>query len=194
MGTVAVTKRLKGVKDVKAYCIYEGDEFEQEFNLDTATLKITKYNPKFENIDINKIKGAFAIVLGEDGPIHTEVMNINQIKNSWNQGYAKGKSGAHSNFTDEMAKKTVINRACKMFVNTSDDSDILVEAFNNTDKEPYEEKDIVSVDYEVKQEITEKANTKEIDIKEDEEKVIDVDPTPTEKEQPQQTKLQGPGF
>lgn len=196
MGTVAVTKRLKGVKDVKAYCIYEGDEFEQEFNLDTATLKITKFNPKFENIDINKIKGAFAIVLGEDGPIHTEVMNINQIKNSWNQGYAKGKSGAHSNFTDEMAKKTVINRACKMFVNTSDDSDILVEAFNNTDKEPYEEKDIVSVDYEVKQEINEKANTKEIDIKEDEEKVIDVDPTPAdkEKEQPQQTKLQGPGF
>lgn len=196
MGTVAVTKRLKGVKDVKAYCIYEGDEFEQEFNLDTATLKITKFNPKFENIDINKIKGAFAIVLGEDGPIHTEVMNINQIKNSWNQGYAKGKSGAHSNFTDEMAKKTVINRACKMFVNTSDDSDILVEAFNNTDKEPYEEKDIVSVDYEVKQEITEKANTKEIDIKEDEEKAIDVDPTPVdkEKEQPQQTKLQGPGF
>lgn len=196
MGTVAVTKRLKGVKDVKAYCIYEGDEFEQEFNLDTATLKITKFNPKFENIDINKIKGAFAIVLGEDGPIHTEVMNINQIKNSWNQGYAKGKSGAHSNFTDEMAKKTVINRACKMFVNTSDDSDILVEAFNNTDKEPYEEKDIVSVDYEVKQEITEKANTKEIDIKEDEEKVIDVDPTPAdkEKEQPKQTKLQGPGF
>lgn len=196
MGTVAVTKRLKGVKDVKAYCIYEGDEFEQEFNLDTATLKITKFNPKFENIDINKIKGAFAIVLGEEGPIHTEVMNINQIKNSWNQGYAKGKSGAHSNFTDEMAKKTVINRACKMFVNTSDDSDILVEAFNNTDKEPYEEKDIVSVDYEVKQEITEKANTKEIDIKQDEEKVIDVDPTPAdkEKEQLQQTKLQGPGF
>ncbi|WP_238906657.1 RecT family recombinase [Clostridium sp. YIM B02506] len=196
MGTVAVTKRLKDVKDVKAYCIYEGDEFEQEFNLDTATLKITKFNPKFENIDINKIKGAFAIVLGEDGPIHTEVMNINQIKNSWNQGYAKGKSGAHSNFTDEMAKKTVINRACKMFVNTSDDSDILVEAFNNTDKEPYEEKDIVSVDYEVKQEITEKANTKEIDIKDNEEKVIDVDPTPAdkEKEQPQQVKLQGPGF
>ncbi|MDD7793669.1 recombinase RecT [Clostridium sp. 'White wine YQ'] len=194
MGTVAVAKRIKGVKDVKAYCIYEGDEFEQEFNLETATLKITKYNPKFENIDLNKIKGAFAIVLGEEGPIHTEVMNITQIKNSWNQGYAKGKSGAHTNFTDEMAKKTVINRACKMFVNTSDDSDILVEAFNNSDKEPFEDRELVSVDYEVKQEISENANTKEIDIKETEAKVIDVEPISTKTETLQQTKLEGPGF
>jgi recombination protein RecT len=121
-------------------------------------------------------------------------MNITQIKNSWNQGYAKGKSGAHTNFTDEMAKKTVINRACKMFVNTSDDSDILVEAFNNSDKEPFEDRDLVSVDYEVKQEISENANTKEIDIKETEEKVIDVEPILTKNEIQQQTRLEGPGF
>ena len=31
-----------------------------------------------------------------------------------------------------MAKRTVINRACKMFFNTSDDSDHLIEAFNAT--------------------------------------------------------------
>lgn len=88
MGTVAVTKRLKGIKDVKAYCIYEGDEFEQKYDLDTATLQITRFNPKFENIDINKIKGAFAVVLGDNGPIYTEVMNINQIKKAWGQGVA----------------------------------------------------------------------------------------------------------
>lgn len=164
MGTVAVTKRLKSIKDIKAYCIYEDDEFEQEYDIETATLKITKFNPKFENIDINKIKGAFSVVLGEDGPIHTEVMNINQIKNSWNQGYAKGSSGAHKNFTDEMAKKTVINRACKMFANTSDDSDLLIEAFNNTDKD-YDEKDMISsVEYEVKEEIKEKANSKPLTL------------------------------
>lgn len=164
MGTVAVTKRLKGVKDVKAYCIYEGDEFAQEYDIDTATLKITKFNPKFENIDLNKIVGAFAVIIGENGPIHTEVMNITQIKNSWNQGYAKGKSGAHTNFTDEMAKKTVINRACKMFANTSDDSDILIGAFNNTDKS-YDEEDLVSnVEYEVKEEIREKANSKPLSL------------------------------
>lgn len=191
LGTVAVTKRLKGVKDVKAHVIYEGDEFEQEYDIDTATLKITKFNPKFENIDITKIKGAFAVVIGENGPIHTEVMNINQIKKAWGQGAAKGNSGAHTNFTDEMAKKTVINRACKMFANTSDDSDLLIEAFNNSDEKTYDEKDIVeTTNYEVKEEIKEKANSKPIDIApEQEAKVIDVEPTEIK-----QTTLEGPGF
>ena len=31
-----------------------------------------------------------------------------------------------------MAKRTIINRACKMYFNTSDDSDMLIEAFNET--------------------------------------------------------------
>lgn len=194
MGTVAVTKRLKGVKDVKAYCIYEGDEFETEFDIKTGTIKVSKFNPKFENIDLNKIKGAFALILGENGPIHTEIMNITQIRNSWNQGYAKGKSGAHNNFTDEMAKKTVINRACKMFANTSDDSDILVGAFNNADK-TYDEKNVVSnVEYEVKEEIKEKANSKSIDI-EVPTNVVDVEHKDAKEEVATgQTTMEGPGF
>ncbi|AUN22283.1 recombinase RecT [Clostridium botulinum] len=202
MGTVAVTKRLKGIKDIKAYCIYEDDEFEQKYDVDTATLKINKFNPKFENIDISKIKGAFAVVLGDNGPIHTEVMNINQIKNAWNQGYAKGGSGAHKNFTDEMAKKTVINRACKMFANTSDDSDLLIEAFNNTDK-TYDEKDLVNnVEYEVKEEIKEKANSKPLNLNpQTEEPMKEIEIVEAEKvevkqmeESPNQMTLEGPGF
>jgi len=160
MGTVAVTKRLKAVTDVKAFVIYEGDELDTEYNLDTATLNITKFNPKFENIDITKIKGAFAVILGEDGPIYTEIMNIKQIQSSWGMGksYGSGKSKAHNNFAEEMAKKTVINRACKMFANTSDDSDILIDAFNKTDV------DIETNDTSTEDEIKEKANSKEIDI------------------------------
>lgn len=205
MGTVAVTKRLKGVRDVKAYCIYEGDEFEQTYDLDTATLKISKFNPRFENIDINKIKGAFAVVIGENGPIHAEVMNIDQIKKAWGQGiaYKSGKSTAHNNFTDEMAKKSVINRACKMYANTSDDSDLLIEAFNNTDKTYDEESMVGNVEYEVKEEIKEKANKKAIDIKASEEKteeqkIIDVEPEKVEEKQTsssvEQTEIEGPGF
>lgn len=164
LGNIAAIKRLKDVEDIKAYCIYEGDEFEQEFDLDTATLKISKFNPRFENINLDKIKGAFAIVIGTDGPIYTEVMNINQIKAAWNQGAAKGNSGAHKNFTDEMAKKTVINRACKHFVSTSDDSDLLVSAFERTNVE-YDPADIVETTHEeVKEEIKEKANKEVIDI------------------------------
>lgn len=132
LGTVAATKRLAGIKDVKAHVIYEGDTFETEYDKDTATIKIKEFKPSFSTVDITKIKGAFAVILGDDGPIHTEIMTMAQIRSAWKQGYAKGNSGAHNNFTEEMSKKTVINRACKAYWNTSDDSDLLIEAFNST--------------------------------------------------------------
>lgn len=132
LGTVAATKRLAGIKDVKAHVIYEGDTFETEYDKDTATIKIKEFKPSFSTVDITKIKGAFAVILGDDGPIHTEIMTMAQIRAAWKQGYAKGNSGAHNNFTEEMSKKTVINRACKAYWNTSDDSDLLIEAFNST--------------------------------------------------------------
>lgn len=163
LGNIAATKRLKGVKNVYANCIYEKDEFSYEIDLETGLKKITKHEQSFENIDLTKIKGAYAVVVMEDGNNYVEVMNINQIKNAWNQGAAKGNSKAHTNFTDEMAKKTVINRACKNFVNTSDDADILIESINRTNE--YREEDIIeNVQAEVKEEIKEKANKETLDI------------------------------
>lgn len=163
LGNIAATKRLKGVKDVFANIIYEKDEFAYELDLETGVKKITKHEQKFENIDIAKIKGAYAVITREDGPSYVEVMNIDQIKKAWNQGAAKGNSGAHNNFTDEMAKKTVINRACKNFVCTSDDSDLLIESINRSNE--YKEEDIIeNVQAEVKEEIKENANKETLDI------------------------------
>ena len=167
LGNIAATKRLKGVKNVFANVIYEGDEFSYELDLETGLRKITKHEQKFENIDTNKIKGAYAVVVMEDGLNYVEVMNINQIRNSWNQGAAKGQSGAHRNFADEMAKKTVINRTCKNFVCTSDDSDLLIESMNHTNE--YSPEDIIeSTHDEVKEEIKNNANQEIIDIPVDE--------------------------
>lgn len=193
MGTVAVTKRLNAVSDVKAYIIYDGDEFETEYNFKTATLEITKFNPKFENIDNTKIKGAFAVVLGPDGPIYTEIMNIAQIKMAWSKSRTGGQ--VHKDFAEEMAKKTVINRACKMFANTSDDSDILIEAFNKSDV------DIETKDINAEDEIKEKANSKEIDIEGNEDigkniqdaEIIEDEKTP-EKEKEDIKITNGPDF
>lgn len=157
LGTVAVTKRLKGIKDVKAHVIYEGDTFETEYDIATATVRIKEFKPSFGTIDIKKIIGAFAVIIGEEGPIHTEIMTIAQIKAAWNQGAAKGNSGAHNNFAEEMAKKSVINRACKAYWNTSDDSDLLIEAINNStdaeDEPKYDSNNMISdAEYEVQQE------------------------------------------
>ncbi|MVX64984.1 recombinase RecT [Clostridium chromiireducens] len=163
LGNIAATKRLKGVKNVFANVIYEGDEFSYELNLETGLKKITKHEQKFENIDTNKIKGAYAVVVREDNLNFVEVMNINQIKNLWNQGEAEGQRGSHKNFTDETAQKTVINRACKNFVRISDDSDLLIESINRTNE--YIQEDIIeSTQDEVKEEIKSLSNQEIIDI------------------------------
>lgn len=141
LGTIAVTKRFAGVKDVKAYPIYQGDIFKTKFNLEKGILEVVEFEPNFENINIDKIRGAFALIIGDEGILHTEVMTIAQIKNAWamrrgseNDSIdAKNDKGtkAHQNFTDEMALKTVINRACKRYYGTSDDSSIML-----VDEEP----------------------------------------------------------
>jgi len=139
LGTIAITKRIPGVKDVKAYPLYKGDEFETEFDVLTGKLKIKSYKPKMENISNKNLIGAFALIIGENDILHVEVMTMEQIRAAWNQGQMKGNSPAHINFTEEMAKKTVINRACKMYANTSDDSDIFAQMLNKTYLEVEEE-------------------------------------------------------
>lgn len=135
-GNMATAKRV-GMKDIIANIIYEGDVPNFIYSIDpkTGRKSLVKHETKLENIDINKISGAYAIYTMEDGTQNMEVMNIKQIQQSWLQGAAKGNSPAHKNFTDEMCKKTVINRACKTIINSSDDSYLFEESNNPDDKD-----------------------------------------------------------
>lgn len=173
MGTIAVTKRLKGVKDVKAFAIYAGDKFDMRFNKETFNIDFD-YEPSFKNIDNKKITGAFAIVIGDNGKkLHTEIMTIDQIKKAWSMSKTyKADSKVHNDFTEEMVKKTVINRACKKFFNTSDDNDLLIESLYKTNdslEDKYNQEDIIETTHaEVKEEIKEEANKEFIDVPEEE--------------------------
>ncbi|MBZ9615329.1 recombinase RecT [Clostridium estertheticum] len=174
MGTVAVTKRLKGVKNVIANIIYEGDKFSYKLDLETGFKVITEHDQSFENIDNTKIKGAYAIVVLEDGQNYIEIMNINQIRMAWSKSKTGGQ--VHKDFAEEMAKKSVISRACKMFANTSDDSDLLIGAFNNSEEKIGEEGYLLSdVQSDVKDEIKENANKEELDIEKDETPIMDAE-------------------
>lgn len=124
-GNIALAKRYGGVKEVTANVIYEGDIFEYTINPKTGRKEVVKHEQKFENVDNNKIKGAYATLITSDGTPFVEIMNMNQIRLAWGQGAAKGNSPAHRNFPEEMSKKTVISRACKLFISTSDDSSII---------------------------------------------------------------------
>lgn len=131
-GSIALAKRVAKVKDVPAQVIYEGDEFEYGID-ENGYMKIYKHVQKIQNINKDKIVGAYAVVIYENGEKNATVMTMEQIRQAWNQGATRGQSPAHKNFTDEMAKKTVINRACKAPINSSTDAFLL--------EDEYEEKD-----------------------------------------------------
>lgn len=122
-GTIALAKRAGGmVSEPVANVIYEGDDFQYEIDPKTAKVAIVKHSQKLENIDNSKIKGAYALVTLADGTTQVTIMSMQQIQAAWGQGATKGNSPAHKNFAEEMAKKTVIGRACKAIINSSDDA------------------------------------------------------------------------
>lgn len=131
-GTQKVVKSLTNVDDIWATIIYEGDEFEIE--IEGGRERITKHTTSFLNRD-NDIIGAYCIIKKSDGEEVLTVMTRKEIEASWSQ--SKNKS-VQNKFPQEMAKRTVINRAAKAFINTSDDSDALIQAVNDTTEEEFE--------------------------------------------------------
>lgn len=131
-GTIAVSKRVAGVVDAVGVPVYEKDIFKYEIDLKTGIKKVTEHQQDFDNIDIEKLKGAYAIVTYEDGHIEYDIMTMKQIRQSWAQGPAKGNSPAHRNFPDQMACRTVINRALKIPINSSNDDDLFDEPTTST--------------------------------------------------------------
>lgn len=131
-GTQKVVKSLTNVDDIWATIIYEGDEFEIE--IEGGRERIAKHTTSFLNRD-NDIIGAYCIIKKSDGEEVLTVMTRKEIEASWSQ--SKNKS-VQNKFPQEMAKRTVINRAAKAFINTSDDSDTLIQAVNDTTEEEFE--------------------------------------------------------
>jgi recombination protein RecT len=120
-GARALAKRVADVKAVPANVVFEGDEFEYSVDLETGMQKLVKHNPNPDNRIMDKLKGAYAIVIYNDGRSHLEYMTKDEIHTAWQQGPNKGTSPAHIKFPQEMFKKTVIKRACKEPINSSDD-------------------------------------------------------------------------
>lgn len=131
-GTQAVIKRLKDVDDIWAEVVHEGDKFEIESK--NGRLIVKEFEPSFANLD-NPIIGTYAVVKMADGEMIYTVMTKKQIDQSWS--HAKTNK-VQKEFPEEMAKRTVINRAAKNIINTSGDSDLLVESINDTTSNEYE--------------------------------------------------------
>lgn len=132
-GTMKVVKQLPEVKDIYAQVIYEGDDVEIK-NVEGHKV-LVKHDTNWLNQD-NPIIGAYCIIEKVDGEKVLTIMTKKEIDKAWAQ--SKNKS-VQNNFPQEMAKRTVINRAAKQFFNTSDDNDLFIDAVNRTTANEYDD-------------------------------------------------------
>lgn len=140
-GSITVLKQLSSVKDIKAQVIFKDDEFEIGAD-DDMNLVVKKYAPKFENRD-KPIVGAFAYVRQQDDSRIWTVMTKKEIDASWSQAKTKN---VQNKFGQEMAQRTIINRAAKMYINSSNDNDLFVGAINDTTENESDYDDIDAKD------------------------------------------------
>ncbi|QBX25339.1 recombinational DNA repair protein [Streptococcus phage Javan252] len=127
-----VVKQLPEVKDIFAEVIYEGDDF--KIKNENGRKVFVSHETDWMNAD-NPIVGAYCIIEKADGEKILTVMTKKEIDKSWAQAKTKN---VQNNFPQEMAKRTVINRAAKQFFNTSDDNDLFIDAVNRTTENEYD--------------------------------------------------------
>ena len=162
-GTMALARMVDPlIEEIVAEVIYEGDVC--TYRIIKGKKVITEHEQALENVERGIIKGAYCTIYYRGDRLTTEIMSISQIHQAWKQSQMnpfddKGvlKAGStHGKFTAEMAKKTVINRACKPIINASDDSTLLQESMHRADT--------ISAEYTAQEEIASHANQDLIDV------------------------------
>lgn len=163
-----------GAISIDSEVIYEGDTF--EYRIVNGRKVLEKHTQSFQNINLDKIIGAYCVVKLSDGSIYMEVMNINQFKTAWKKGYGyKENAGTHKEFTDMMAKKTVTSRACKQIVQQYGDV-FAVASCERAD----ELENVYTVKEDVDYEIAQNANSVEFEYDVSEESSVTAEAVETE--------------
>lgn len=147
MGSVAVARRVAGVKSVSAAVIHDGDGFTYE--VVNGKYQNVKHNAPFENLD-KDIIGAYCVATFEDGREHIDVMTIAQIKKSWKMSINQNSNKLQQDFSEEACKRTIIARCLKPLINFSDDSNLY-----EKQQDEFEENEVQETSHEV---VTEKKN------------------------------------
>lgn len=161
-GNTCIARRY-GLKTIDAMCIYDGDTF--EYHIENARIVVDSHKQDFLHLNKDKIIGAYAIVTMEDGSQYVELMNMDMIKQSWKQGfgYKEDGKGTHQKFTDQMAMKTVKNRALKYIIRTYG-TQAVSDAYDNFEDTETNDRVAMDVDYDIQQ----NANSEEFPMDEPE--------------------------
>lgn len=141
-GIIATLHRILPDIDVYANVLHEGDEYDLEYDSYHACYVIKDVRTSIENLD-NPIVAAYAIITNKTRKeiVGSAVMTMKQIEKSWAQSRSESKT-VHKNFPEEMAKRTVLKRAIKMFLNTVDVTTIksrdVLNSYQKVSDEEYE--------------------------------------------------------
>jgi len=160
-GDICVAKQVDpSIEDIFPTAVFQGDIFEYEIKRGKIVNVIHKQ--KLDNKN-KAIVAAYATVVYHNGAEVSTVMTWEQILQAWRQspikpvnadGTVKPES-THGKYPEEMAKKTVVHRACKPIYNNSNDSSLLVQSVRRSSDE--------SDAAESSEEISENANQTDFD-------------------------------
>lgn len=140
-GTMAITKAVEPrIDDFAFSVVYEGDKF--KYGIKHGKKAVSEHEQDLDNVRKDKIKAAYCMALDHEGNVfRTEIMTLAEIHQSWKQSKQNPfddrgqlKPGTvHSKFTADMCLRTVINKCCKPIINTSTDSELLLDIIKKTE-------------------------------------------------------------
>ena len=107
-GLVKLARQSGEVADIEARAVFERDFFEFEYGLDQKL----RHKPSTES-DPGKLIQVYSIARLRDGGSHFDVMSVSEVEKIRSRSKA-GRSGPWVSDYNEMAKKTIVRRLCKM--------------------------------------------------------------------------------
>jgi len=148
-GSMAMAQRYNPelVGDFTSAVVYKGDGL--KYQIERGRHVILEHVQALANVDDRQIVAAYCQIWRPDGTLlDTELMTIAQIHSAWRKSKANPfhdrahdhgndlkPESTHYQFPGEMAQRTVINRACKRWINRSDDSALVRAAIHASDEE-----------------------------------------------------------
>lgn len=120
-GMLRLARNSGEIESISARCVHEGDFFEYEFGLHEDL----RHKPTEDSKEgAENVTHAYCVARFKDGGYHIEVMTRKEIEAA-RKFSQSGKEGPWATHFEEMAKKTVIRRASKMWPLTSEKSEAL---------------------------------------------------------------------
>ena len=137
-GTMATLERMFPQYKITTNVIYQGDEYSYDYNEDTSCYEIHNLKSSLKNKN-NAIEGVFGFIKDKTTgkPVYSENMTWEEVQKSWSKAKT---TNVQKDFPQEMAKRTLINRMCKSFINKNKDVSLeFIQAYNAMTEAEYDD-------------------------------------------------------